>query len=63
MATITIENVPETFIKKYFKTTFSYDEVKIEPKKYIETDEYKNENFEVFQSMEDLVIDLQKYKK
>lgn len=33
MATITIKDVPETFVKKYFKTTFSYDEVKIEPKK------------------------------
>ena len=33
MATITIEDVPETFVKKYFRTTFSYNEVKIEPKK------------------------------
>ncbi len=33
MATITIENVPETFIKKHFRTTFSYDEVKFQPKK------------------------------
>jgi len=63
MATIIIENVPETFVKKYFKTTFSYDEVEFKPKKYIETDEYKNEEFEVFQNMEDLVFDLQKYKK
>lgn len=63
MATITIENVPEAFIKKYYKTTFSYDEVKFEPKKYIDSNEYKNEEYEVFQSMEDMVSDLQKYKK
>lgn len=33
MATITIEDVPETFIIKYYKTTFSFNEIKIEPKK------------------------------
>lgn len=33
MATITIENVPETLVKKYYKTTFSYNEVMFEPKK------------------------------
>jgi tyrosyl-tRNA synthetase len=33
MATIIIENVPDTFVKKYFKTAFSYDEVRIIPKK------------------------------
>lgn len=33
MATITIKNVPESLAKKYFKTTFSYEEVKFEPKK------------------------------
>ncbi len=32
MATIIIENVPEALAKKYFKTTFSYEEVKFEPK-------------------------------
>ena len=32
MATITIENVPESFVKKYLKTIFSFDEVRIEPK-------------------------------
>ena len=32
MATITIKNVPETFVKKYFKTTFSYNELEIKPR-------------------------------
>lgn len=32
MATITIENVPETFVKKYYKTTFSYNEIIFKPK-------------------------------
>jgi len=63
MATIIIEDVPESIVKKYYKTIFSYNEVKFETKKYIETDEYKNEEFKVFQNMEDLVVDLQKYKK
>ena len=33
MATITIENVPDSFVEKHFRTTFSFEEVKIAPKK------------------------------
>lgn len=63
MATITIENVPDNLAKSYIKTTFSYNEVTFSPKKYINSEEYINEDFEEFDSMESLVQNLQKYKK
>lgn len=63
MWTITIKDVPENIISNFYKTIFSYDEVTFLPKKYIDSKEYIEEDFEVFSNMEDLVRDLQKYKK
>jgi len=48
MATITIENVPQSFIEKYTKTTFSFEEVALKPKKV-----FKDPTIEIQKKVED----------
>jgi len=70
MATITIENVPESIVKTIW-TRIRYTKDFVFPKKkdiedmtlleYINSDEYKNEEA-VYMTPEEFLSDLQKYK-
>jgi len=72
MATITIENVPDSVVKIHWtKLRYSRDFVfpnkskkseNLSLKEYINGNEYKNDEWEIFFTANDFLADLKKYK-